>query len=58
VADPGRPKEASDHIHVSFCLYSLVWTILGSFYFVNLFLSLYLEPELPSVPRLLQTPVG
>jgi hypothetical protein len=57
VADPGRPKETSDHIHVSFCPYSSVWTILSIVYFTNLFLFLYLELELPSVPRLLPTPV-
>ncbi len=41
MADSGRPKETSDHIHVSFCFYSSVWTILIIFYFINYFSFLF-----------------
>ena len=33
VADPGRPKETSDHIHVSFCIYNLFWINFVPFLF-------------------------
>jgi hypothetical protein len=33
VADPGRPEETSDHIHVSFCIYNLFWINFVPFLF-------------------------